>query len=250
MLKQWKTFWKAFIPQKISNSFVLWVMFVLSYAGRVSQKKQEQNECRNRKKLAEQLAVLLDGKYIENQQDWHQVWFGKGKNHNMSHSGCGIVAAYNAMAALEKTAHGEIENYKKIEHIISLIRFFETKGAVLGGRIGIEPKSIASFFEKNGYEVEFTKCSAKTTKEQINVIGNKNEVTIVTLYNNQMNIFEKIHNICITKEQSNFYAHNVGQSARKKEGTTLSEVILSSASDPKVICIIGICKRENNHINS
>lgn len=251
MLKKWKDFWKAFIPQKISNSCVLWVMHVLSYVGRVSRKKQEQNECKNRKSLPEQLATLLDGKYIENQKDWHQIWFGQGKNHTMSHSGCGIIAAYNALAALEENADCKAEKNANIERILSLIRFFEQKGAVLGGRIGIAPKSIAVFFEKQGYDVDFTKCDAQTDEAQINTLGNKSDVTIITIYNNQKDIFGRIHNICVTKKNGGFFAHNAG---RRKQGaqawhSTLWNAIMNSASAPKVICVIGISKRENHHIN-
>lgn len=250
MLKKWNDFWKAFIPQRVSNACVLWVMQVLSCFGRVSKKQQEQNECNNCKYLPDNLETLIGGKYIENQNDWHEVWFGQGKNHTMSHSGCGIIAAYNALTALEETEDSETKNHANMEKILSLIRFFEQNGAVLGGRIGIAPKAIAKFFEKQGYDVTFTKCNAKTNETQINILGDKSDVTIITIYNNRKDICGRIHNICVTKKQGKYYIHNAGRRKSEFGNVTLWDAIMNSASAPKVICVIGICKRENNHINS
>lgn len=251
MFKKWKAFWKAFIPQKVSNSCVLWVMNVLCRVGRVSSKQQEKNEDKNRKQLSAHLPELLTGKYIESQKDWHEVCFGKGKHHTMSHSGCGIIAAYNALAALGETVDCETNNHVNVEQVLSLIRFFEQNGAVLGGRIGIAPKAIADFFKKQGYGVTFTKCGTHMDENYINALGDKSDVTIITIYNNQKDIFGRIHNICMTKEQGRFLPHNVGR--RKQTAKTgyaaLWEAIMNSSSAPKVICMIGINKKENNHIN-
>lgn len=38
--------------------------------------------------------------YIENQNEWGNIIFGAGKHHNMSHSGCEVIAAFNEMLTI------------------------------------------------------------------------------------------------------------------------------------------------------
>ena len=235
---------KAFIPQHIKNTTVMTAYDLMRrYGNTISEKRIMQNAALNAKELHGGHTDYFTGtiKYIENQSQWEKIRFGKGKNCTMSHSGCGIIAAYNAMAALNKQVSPEV--------MVELIGSFERDGAALGGRFGVAPSAIYDYFVRNGYEAVITK---EKNVDEINRIGESYDVVIVTAYNDEMDITAMIHTVCITKAEDGAYVihngyHRDADSGRwdeKRTGKyTLAEAISQIGKKSAAIIVIGINRR-------
>lgn len=236
MLQSWKHFFKAFIPQKINNSWVLAGLALGSGTGVIGKKFKQTHEEENTAAIINASDVLFKGKYIENQPEWTAVRFGKGKNNNIAYSGCGIIAVYNTVAFLEGWKE-PVPSY-----MAELIRYYESRGAVFGGRFGISPKFIKTYLADRGYAVEFVACTSQNEVERINLIGEKYPVAIVTFFNDREDITKQMHTVCITKENGIFWAHNAFSFERKapKGAKTLAEAVDASAPAPKAVSVIGV----------
>lgn len=226
---------KALIPQKISNKTVLAALTILSKFYSVP----EAIICSNAKHNVMVLCnknIFDPAHYIENQNEWEPVKFGR--KYSMSYSGCEIIAVCNALHAL-----GEDMTVRRLAALIST---FEHSGAVLGGLFGTAPYAIEKYFAQNGYALMTTDS---TNREIINSIGERNDTVIVTAYNDKNDIMKQVHTVCITKEENGAYAvHNayyrVSHKYRVKgEYATLQDAINNiSATHPASISVMGICK--------
>jgi len=77
--------------------------------------------------------------------------------------------------------------------------------------------------------------------------GTNSETIIVTVYNDQNDIMQQVHTVCITKESDGTYTlHNISESdatnnyIAKGGYSTLNEAINEIKANPKVIYTIGI----------
>ena len=246
MSAKWNAYWKAFIPQKISGSWVIWVLQLGVCFSFLGNKKRQQHKEQNKVVLEDTVNKLFVGKYIEKQHEWGKVVFGRGKDNTMAHSGCGIIATYNARAFLEQW------DVPRVHNLVELIGYFESNGAVLGGRFGVSPKAIMKCFKRLDYNVEFIRGKRCATYSDLNTIGEKYQAVVVTFFNHEKDITRMMHTVCVTKENGRYFAHNaVSFACNAPDGTqTLAEAVNASATLPKVISVIGVSKKENNHINS
>ena len=227
---------KAFIPQNIDNKSVLEIFDILQKANFISEKVRKDNVAENRDELRKKGYIPPDGFYIENQVYWENVRFGNSIHSNMSYSGCEIIATYNALSALG--------NATSEDTMISLIKSYEKRGAMLNGEFGVNPNAIADYFREEGYVVDMTDSTDVNT---INQLGNNSDVIIVTVYNDQNDISQMIHTVCVTKtDEGKYVAHNIykqensGVYVSSDEKTTLGEAIQCIGSDPAVISTIGV----------
>lgn len=270
-VKRGVTTWlKKFIPQKVSNEAVLSVLekeagieakvrqttlripfpsllaiptaspFPALFTRSLSAATAETIESHkkyNRNILNQENGTYISGGYIENQEKWVNVKFGKS---DMCYSGCEIIAAYNASKALEEEATAE--------KIVELIAAYEKYGAVLGGKWGTSPYAIENYFRKEGYAVETT---ASLDTAAINGIGERSDTVIVNAYNNENDITAMIHTVSITKDEGGTYSvHNAyrkdesGNYLAKDGYSTLQEAIdVISNENPKSIYVIGISRQ-------
>lgn len=179
-------------------------------------------------------SFYTDNAYIENQAEWKNIQFGPN---NMAHSGCGIIATYNALLALE----GQMGE----EDMADLISTYEKDGAVLEGDYGLSPYAIYNYFQSQGYNVEMI---TSWEQEDINKFGQDHDTIIVTIYNNQDNLMNGLHTINITKKGDKYIAHNAynekdGKYAASNSYDTLWEAIVElSDGESKPISFIGISK--------
>lgn len=232
---------KSFIPNKISNPTVLIIYDILRRLLRISGRTIASHGAEN----AAVLATLANSPlktpvgFIENQREWTDVKIGRGKNATMQKSGCGVFAVYNALYVLKKEVGKEI--------LLDLIAHFEKKGLALNGRLGISPKAIYRYFLENGFEVHM---AAERSPGIVNKIGTDYEVLIVTAYNDKTDITQRIHTVCITKnERGEYFAHNafyrkgnryVAMPAGEKGFATLQETVEHLAKNPLLLCLIGV----------
>ena len=221
---------KAYIPQNLDNKTLLDAYDLLGKMGNISEQTIQENAAANKWELANGHYLPEEGEHIESQADWKNVRFGSSTNSNMAYSGCGIIASYNALTAL-----GEPQS---ADRMVNLISSYEKEGAAAKGEFGVAPRAIASYFTKEGYDVEL---SDTTDAEVINQIGQRNDVIVATVYNNQIDITDMLHTVCITKtEKGTYIAHNIGGVAQEKQ--TLEEAIRCIGSDSSPISVIGVSK--------
>ena len=232
---------KSLIPNKISNPTVLTIYGLLHKISRVSARTITSHRAINTAILSDPSQSPLKAPlgYIENQREWSDVKIGRGKNATMQKSGCGVFAVYNALHALKKEVSMEV--------LLDLIAYFEKNGLALNGRLGISPKAIFRYFQRNGFEVHMT---GEKSPVIINKIGADYEVVIVTAYNDKTDITQRIHTVCITKnERGEYFAHNafyrkgnqyVAMPEGEKGFATLQEAVEHLSKNPSLLCLIGI----------
>jgi len=121
-------------------------------------------------------------KYI-NGQELGEIADYKYGNSTMAQSGCGVIAAYNAISIL-----GGVPNMPE------LIRYFEQNGMVMNAALGTNPYSIGNYFKGNGYEVE-------NITHNLDKALTENNVVILTSWNNAENILQGSHTVAIKKDK-------------------------------------------------
>lgn len=173
--------------------------------------------------------------------------FGSKENVNMSTSGCGVMATYNALLALGEDVSSQT--------MVEMISEFE-KEALGGGAYGVSPGAVYDYFDERGYEVHKT---YSTDPEVVNSLGEYSDTIIVTAYNNKNDITEMVHNVSITKnEEGKYEIHNAYLWSQKDGGyvcddnegkgyDTVQEAIDGMGSGKaKALCVIGISNPETD----
>lgn len=230
----------SFIPRYVSNRVVVRVYHILSWI-RVPRFIREKNYRHNLKYLGEMDRELWHDSAvcIENQAQWEAIRFGAGRHHNMSYSGCEIIAVFNA----QKKLYG----LGTLEEMADLIRRFETKGAALWGAFGTSPLALAQYFKKCGMEV----LTSYGKQQSVEDIERESAVMIATVYNDGDDITKQIHTVCITRNPKGGYVlHNAyykdknGRYTESISYTSLEEAITHiSRYEPKLIFLIGINRK-------
>ncbi len=231
-------FFVSFIPRYVSNRLFLNIYQMLAWV-KVPRRVREKNYIAN----CEQLSSIKEdfwnkrSAYIENQNEWKNIRFGAGTHHNMSYSGCEVIASYNAWKALKGVGSPQ--------HMSGIIRDYETHGAALWGEFGTSPRAIERYFKKNGFSVMAAYGDDGTA---VNMIDNKYKVMIATVYNDRNDITKQVHTVCITVDSGKGYVlHNaylVDKSGTFVESVpydTLRDAVMHiSRYEPKLIYLIGI----------
>ena len=233
-------FYERIIPKFIPNRIVLSAFSTISFlTGPIKKRIRElhfEENCKILKERGEKL--LKDTGFIENQAEWEGVIFGSHKKSDMSYSGCGIIATYNALMGLgDKSAT-----------MPYLISYFERNGIALKGGFGISPSAFHKFFRNRGYEV---KKLTTRNREAYRRLGKEYSSFIVTFYWNAENIKEHLHTVNISKEPDGFYIHNNycrGEGGSyKSQGPyrSLDEAVYNLGPKAATMVIIAIRSRKN-----
>lgn len=243
-------FLRSFIPQKMPDRLVLIFLRFLSVFSFIGLKTIRQHYEENKRILSTADFFMRQNTFIEDQALWGKVKFGTGKHGNMAYSGCEVIAVFNALIAIKRQNHVQINEGIRADMMCGLIEAFERRGVVRRGEFGVAPTSIRDYLKRNGLNVR-----VYDKKEIADDKGNKNEnmpsVFIATFYNHALDITEQIHTVCITKEKEGFFIHNsynrgaAGTYDKKpssdKGYEDLSEVINNlSDKEPKLIYLLGI----------
>lgn len=230
---------KSFIPRHIKNRTVLLIYALLrSNTNKIPADVILQNARENTAAFHHKNQIYIPDKpaYIENQSQWGNIRFGNGKKSDMARSGCGIIATYNALAALHESVSPDV--------MAGLISSFEWDGAVFDGDFGAAPGAIYDYFKDDGFDAVMT---AKRDIKAIDDIGKNYDVVIVTAYNDKDDITEMVHTVCMNRTESGGYVvHNAyhiigGKWAEKATNTqVLSDAITRIGGNSMAICVIGI----------
>lgn len=182
----------------IPNCCMVKILSLFTFV-KISKKRQFENQTANKKVLeaasAEKNGFFSPNHFIENQNEWETVRFGRS---NMKYSGCEIMAVYNALL--------DLGNEMTAQSMAELISEFERKGAAIRGKWGCSPKSIYKYLVRQGYQATMTTSANPDT---INAIGENSHSVIITAYNDRNDIRNMIHTISITKDNlGNYTLHN------------------------------------------
>ena len=207
---------------------------------KISRKRRNENQTANKKVLeaasAEENGFFSPNHFIENQNEWEQVRFGRS---TMRYSGCEIMAVYNALL--------DLGNEMTAQSMAELISEFERKGAAIRGKWGCTPKSIYKYLVRRGYRATMTTSANPDT---LNAIGGNSRSIIITAYNDRNDIRNMIHTISITKDDLGTYTlHNAykrtnGRYAAYNGNNTIKSLwdAIGAMSQRRAasICVIGI----------
>lgn len=233
-----QSFFVSFIPRHVSNRVFLNIYHALTLI-KVPQRIREKNYIFNCEQLKSEKWDVWNkpSVYIENQNEWKNIRFGTGSHHNMSYSGCEVIASYNAWKALKGSGPPE--------QMAQFILDYETNGAALRGEFGTSPYAIKKYFKKNGFSVAAAYGDDNTA---VDAIGNTYKVMIATVYNDKNDITKQVHTVCITVNSNKGYilhnAYIVNKSGTYVESApycTLTDAIRHiSRHETKLIYLIGI----------
>ena len=220
------SFFKSFIPQKISNETAINFFNIL----RASSKNNNfpDNLSKNEINYKNHLKLIeKNNGYIENQHCYKDMYYG---NKTLDYNGCGIISVFNSLNDL--TGGNEIS-------LPLIIEYFENDGIVLSGMFGTAPTAIKDFFINQGFIT-----ISSTKEEEFDKIGENNDSFILTFYNDKFNIFNKVHITNITKKNNKYYLHNNGVNCHLKLYDSISELIHKiNKGESKGIFLIGIKKK-------
>ena len=239
-----RRFFVSFIPRHVSDRCFLSIYQMLAWI-KVPRRTRDRNYIENCGRLrSESWSFWGDSSaYIENQEEWRHIFFGKGPHHNMSYSGCEVIASFNALKALTGCSSPE--------QMAQLISDYETRGAALWGEFGTSPRAIEMYFRKKGFLV-MAACGEDYAS--VDEISRKYQVMIATVYNDRTDITKQVHTVCITGDsKSGYVLHNAylmnrnGTYAQSIPYTTFAEAVGHiSRYEPKLINLIGVASG-NSH---
>ena len=178
---------------------------------------------------------ITQGKYINNQGAFFDFPYGYG---NVGLNGCGPIAVFNALVALNEINVINVEKKEIYNHFIKILEYFEKNGAALKGRFGTSPISIRYYLKKNGFE---TKAYSKKSTSKLNDFSDNYHAFISIIYNDAKDIRRGLHFICTKKnEDGTFTSHNP-----EYTGNSLFEALNQCSShEVRHVYTIGIKKRE------
>lgn len=179
--------------------------------------------------------------FIEDQAELGYIRFGtdkKGKT-NLSYSGCGAIAVWNALNVLFD--RGAIDSIPSFSDVIYA---FESRYTVRRGSWGSIPTAAASFFSNMvGLSV---KLLYGDDPHKLTEFGTQGDVFISTFFNDRHDIRKMMHTVCIEKKDKAFVVHNgycreKGAWAESRPCKTLAEAVsLVGEDNNKAIVTIGI----------
>ena len=219
------SFLKSFIPTKVSNEIILNFFELLRIT---ASHKFNGNLEKNNKNFNNHLKEIEENDgYIENQDLYTDMNYG---NKTIDFCGCEIIATYNAIYDL--TGKHDIS-------FPNMIDSYEKDGIVLSGFFGTAPRAIEDYLKKQGF-----KTISSSNKSEYDIIGEKSDALILTMFNDKNNIMNMVHTINITKKNGGFYVHNNGHKSHLTKYNSISDLLLRiNDGKAKDIFLIGIMKK-------
>ena len=219
------SFFKSFIPMRVSNETILNFFEILRKTASHEFKGNLEKNIKNFKNHLEEIEKN-DG-YIENQHLYTDMSYG---NKTIDFCGCEIIATYNAIYDLTGNHDMSFPN---------MIDSYEKDGIVLSGFFGTAPRAIEDYLKKQGF-----KTISSSNKSEYDIIGEKSDALILTMFNDKNNIMNMVHTINITKKNGAFYVHNNGHKTHLTKYNSISDLLLRiNDGKAKDIFLIGIMKK-------
>ncbi len=221
----------AFIPKRVGNRVVAGFLGFSRVIGRPFTVKGARKSAGNPEAIRKHFenSAGTNG-YVEDQSSYTDVKYGAK---TMQYSGCGVFSVFNALLGMNKNYDPEA----RVKLLSELILEFERNGIVFSGNLGTDPKVLLRYFLNRGYEAAITYKASDFER-----MGEVYDSLILLMYNDGTNIAQNVHFITITKENGQFFAHNVYCNGQvHKPANSASELIGKFyGGRSKGICMIGI----------
>ncbi len=186
-----------------------------------------------------------DEPYIENQEEWGSIAYGWHPRSNMSHSGCGVIAVWNAFVFLGKIPTEE----NRIQLFTKMMAFFEKYGTVLGGLAGTSLPGVYLYLKKNTKKSHICVCPGKF---HMRSMGINYDAFVVMLLNDRKKLKKGMHYVCVTKDEMGFKVHNgykknrMGKWSESRAFPALDDAIMDIGKNIFIVAVIGIKKYDEN----
>ena len=238
--------WQSFSTSQAGRSIIGQAYNIATIASTPGKKRQQMidaNRENNSDVLNGENSPLLttlgkDSEFIEHQNsDWADVKYGST---DMQHSGCGLIATYNALVALGEHPTGDT--------MVEIISNYEKDGMVLNGQAGTSPYAIQRYFEKTGHS---TSMVSNINSLSMQNLSEQYETFIVVGLNNNADLMYGGHFISVTKQENTqesgdstmtYVVHNGNNIAGGYP--TLYQAVMCGISDtdPNPFRVIGVSK--------
>ncbi len=218
----------SFIPKKVSDRFVLWVMHVFALKKGLPSSLIESHLEANRTGWQRYISTHTDDAFIEHQKDMEDLFYGK--RFRASYNACEVIAAYNALL--------DLTDHKPDTSFPDLLAGFERGGLVRRGAWGTDMQCICRFFEENGFAVHKL-TGRQITPDTVQDLECTCRTFIMTAYNDRDDITKMIHTVSVTRgEKRSFAVHNAEDD--KAYGSLLQAVLSFNHQKGRVLHLIGI----------
>ena len=213
-----------FNQDSITNEYLL---FIIEGMRRRNNHRLPDNFAKNKAAFKNHAATIRKNKgFIEDQQNYNDMSYGIKP---LSENGCGAIAIYNVLYHLIQ---------KEDIDFASIIKDLEYDGIIFGGIFGTSMKAIDDYFRKKGFR---TKSSSQI--RDYDRIGRETDASILTIFNNALNIFQGIHFIAITKKSGKYYIHNNGGYSSDVAYSSITDVLTRiNSGRAKNIYLTGVYK--------
>lgn len=218
--------------------------------GNTLTEEEIKNHYEANKELLKDPNVYRQGDFIENQNQWQDIMYGKDTNYpgvenfantsNMMQSGCEVIAVANALHNMGYDLTPE--------EMANLIRNFEKDGIVMNGVIGTSPMALYEYMADQGFSTDYITSNDPVA---IDNFSQEYDTFIVTAYNDKNDVSAAVHTVCITKNNDGTYVvHNgyntdpndsskyVGSASYKSLEEAMKHVVPNG--DPESIMITGV----------
>lgn len=182
-----------FIPKKVNNKVVLGVYDSFRRIDRIHHSNNviKNNHEYNKQNIKGHNIVSRKYKYIEDQHNYKDIKYGCV---TVSYAGCEVISVYNTYVYYFGQA---------IVSLPELLSYFENDGMTLNGAFGTSPIVLERYLNSHGFKATFL-----DGKDMISRCEGENCI-ILTFFNNEDNIMDAVHTVCVTKEEGGYYGHNV-----------------------------------------
>ena len=238
----------AFIPRYVSSKLVLAFLEFLRFCHRLRGRKGYGNTARNRKVIDKNHAdrIREKGGFIEDQDRYGDVSLGLT---DMAYAGCEIIALYNALHdcrlhqnaqnILRTSSEGSQPDRRAPEEgerdpssdLTSLIEIFEKDGILLSGRFGTSPRALCDYLRQTGIQADLYRLNKKQGRD-LDLFSFPADSYLLYYYNNEKNIMDQIHTICITRDQKGSYiGHNIHGGKARGPYPTVRQMLREAKQD-------------------
>ena len=219
------SFLTRFGNNQIGNEYLIFIMEIMR---KRNNRRFPNNFAKNRAAFKNHAsAIKSNNGFIEDQQNYNDMSYGVK---TLSENGCGLIAIYNVLYHLTQNENIDFP---------SIIQDLEYDGIVLGGIFGTSIKAIDDYFRKKGFR---TKSSGLI--RDYDRIGRETDASVLTIFNNGINIFQGIHFIAITKKGGKFYIHNNGAYSPDVAYDSITDILTRiNSGRAKNIYLTGVYKK-------
>jgi len=219
----------ALIPNQISNDTVVGALDLMRKEQKILKKDFSGHFKKNEAAFLKHEDTIKKNKgYVEDQNSYTDMAYGEA---TMQYSGCEIFATYNAI-------HNILG--RNLMTLPQMIAEYEKDGMVLSGKFGTAPKAIKDFLDKHGFKTEFV-----TDESKFDEVGKRSQSLILTMYNDKDDISKEVHTVNISKEKSQYVAHNVYCNGKVVGPCSTVRELMAQMNGGRVkgISIIGVSKK-------